>query len=39
VPFTAGIGSGLLSYLVMFGILFIVPFYLSNVPIVFCSFR
>jgi EmrB/QacA subfamily drug resistance transporter len=29
VPFTAGIGSGLLSYLVMFGILFIVPFYLE----------
>jgi EmrB/QacA subfamily drug resistance transporter len=29
VPFTAGIGSGLLSYLVMFGTLFIVPFYLE----------
>jgi hypothetical protein len=29
VPFTAGIGSGLLSYLVMFGVLFILPFYLE----------
>ncbi|HZU12106.1 MAG TPA: MFS transporter [Chloroflexota bacterium] len=29
VPFSAGIASGLLSYLVMFGVLFIVPFYLE----------
>jgi EmrB/QacA subfamily drug resistance transporter len=29
IAFTAGIGSGLLSYLVMFGLLFIVPFYLE----------
>ncbi|MDQ2744970.1 MAG: MFS transporter, partial [Chloroflexota bacterium] len=29
VAFTAGIVSGLLSYLVMFGVLFIVPFYLE----------
>jgi EmrB/QacA subfamily drug resistance transporter len=28
--FTAGIGSGLLSYLVMFGTLFVVPFYLQR---------
>ncbi|HLJ66695.1 MAG TPA: MFS transporter [Chloroflexota bacterium] len=28
-PFTAGLGSGLLSYLVMFGVLFVVPFYLE----------
>lgn len=30
LPFTAGIGSGLLSYLVMFGTLFVVPFYLQR---------
>ncbi|HUZ35139.1 MAG TPA: DHA2 family efflux MFS transporter permease subunit [Streptosporangiaceae bacterium] len=29
VPFTAGIASGLLSYLVLFGILTVVPFYLE----------
>ncbi|MGH2443779.1 MAG: MFS transporter, partial [Chloroflexota bacterium] len=29
IPFSAGIGSGLLSYLALFGILFIVPFYLE----------
>jgi len=29
IPFAAGIASGLLSYLVMFGVLFIVPFYLE----------
>jgi EmrB/QacA subfamily drug resistance transporter len=29
VPFTAGVASGLLSYLVMFGILTVVPFYLE----------
>ena len=28
-PFTGGIESGLLSYLVMFGVLFVVPFYLE----------
>ncbi|HUY61674.1 MAG TPA: DHA2 family efflux MFS transporter permease subunit [Candidatus Dormibacteraeota bacterium] len=28
VPFTAGITSGLLSYLVLFGVLFVVPFFL-----------
>lgn len=30
VPFSAGIASGLLSYLVMFGVLFVVPFYLQR---------
>ena len=30
VPFTAGIASGLLSYLVLFGVLFVVPFYLER---------
>jgi EmrB/QacA subfamily drug resistance transporter len=30
VPFTAGIASGLLSYLVLFGTLFVVPFYLER---------
>ncbi|MHB8328787.1 MAG: MFS transporter, partial [Acidimicrobiales bacterium] len=30
VPFTAGISSGLLSYLVLFGVLFVVPFYLER---------
>jgi EmrB/QacA subfamily drug resistance transporter len=29
VPFSAGVGSGLLSYLVLFGILTVVPFYLE----------
>ena len=29
-PFTAGIVSGLLSYLVLFGTLFVVPFYLER---------
>ena len=29
IPFTAGIASGLLSYLVLFGILTVVPFYLE----------
>ncbi len=29
VPFAAGIASGLLSYLVLFGTLFVVPFYLE----------
>lgn len=28
--FSAGIGAGLLSYLVMFGVLFVVPFYLET---------
>ncbi|HXZ99225.1 MAG TPA: DHA2 family efflux MFS transporter permease subunit [Candidatus Binatia bacterium] len=32
VRFSAGISSGLLSYLVMFGTLFIVPFYLEDGP-------
>jgi EmrB/QacA subfamily drug resistance transporter len=31
VPFSAGIASGLLSYLVLFGVLFLVPFYLERV--------
>jgi EmrB/QacA subfamily drug resistance transporter len=30
VPFAAGIASGLLSYLVLFGTLFVVPFYLER---------
>ncbi len=30
VPFAAGIGSGLLSYVVLFGTLFVVPFYLER---------
>jgi len=30
VPFAAGISSGLLSYLVLFGTLFVVPFYLER---------
>jgi EmrB/QacA subfamily drug resistance transporter len=30
VPFAAGIASGLLSYLVLFGTLFLVPFYLER---------
>lgn len=30
LPFTASLGSGLLSYLIMFGVLFIVPFYLES---------
>lgn len=30
VSFSVGIGSGLLSYLVLFGTLFVVPFYLEN---------
>ncbi len=30
IPFSAGIASGLLSYLVLFGALFIVPFYLER---------
>jgi EmrB/QacA subfamily drug resistance transporter len=30
LPFSAGIASGLLSYLVMFGSLFVVPFYLER---------
>lgn len=30
VAFSAGISSGLLSYLVMFGVLFVVPFYLQR---------
>ena len=30
IPFTAGITSGLLSYLVLFGTLFVVPFYLER---------
>jgi EmrB/QacA subfamily drug resistance transporter len=30
VPFSAGVGSGLLSYLVMFGVLFVVPFYFET---------
>jgi EmrB/QacA subfamily drug resistance transporter len=30
VPFSAGITSGLLSYLVLFGVLFVVPFYLER---------
>jgi EmrB/QacA subfamily drug resistance transporter len=30
VPFSAGIASGLLSYLVLFGTLFVVPFYLER---------
>lgn len=30
LPFTIGISSGLLSYLVMFGVLFVVPFYLER---------
>jgi len=30
VPFSAGIASGLLSYLVMFGSLFVVPFYFER---------
>lgn len=30
IPFTAGIASGLLSYLVLFGTLFVVPFYLER---------
>ncbi|MGH9485809.1 MAG: MFS transporter, partial [Terriglobales bacterium] len=30
VAFTAGIASGLLSYLALFGVLFIVPFYLED---------
>ncbi|MGH9305210.1 MAG: DHA2 family efflux MFS transporter permease subunit, partial [Acidimicrobiales bacterium] len=30
VPFSAGISSGLLSYMVMFGSLFVVPFYLER---------
>jgi EmrB/QacA subfamily drug resistance transporter len=30
VPFSAGIASGFLSYLVMFGSLFVVPFYLER---------
>jgi len=30
IPFSAGISSGLLSYLVMFGVLFAVPFFLER---------
>ena len=30
IPFAAGIASGLLSYLVLFGTLFVVPFYLER---------
>jgi len=30
VPFSAGIASGLLSYLLLFGVLFVVPFYLER---------
>ena len=30
VPFSAGISSGLLSYVVLFGVLFVVPFYLER---------
>ena len=30
VPFTAGVASGLLSYVVLFGTLFVVPFYLER---------
>ncbi len=30
IPFAAGISSGLLSYLVMFGVLFAVPFFLER---------
>lgn len=30
VPFAAGVGSGLLSYIVLFGTLFVVPFYLER---------
>jgi len=30
LPFSAGISSGLLAYLVMFGVLFVVPFYLET---------
>ena len=30
MPFTVGVTSGLLSYLVMFGVLFVVPFYLER---------
>jgi len=30
VPFAAGISSGLLSYVVLFGVLFVVPFYLER---------
>ncbi|HZD67072.1 MAG TPA: MFS transporter, partial [Acidimicrobiales bacterium] len=30
VPFSAGIASGLLSYLVLFGVLFVVPYLLEN---------
>lgn len=30
IPFSAGISSGLLSYLVTFGVLFVVPFYLQR---------
>ncbi len=30
VPFSAGISSGLLSYLVLFGVLFVVPFFLER---------
>ncbi len=30
LPFTAGISSGFLSYLVLFGVLFVVPFYLER---------
>ncbi len=31
IPFSAGIASGLLSYLVMFGVLLVVPFFLERV--------
>ncbi|MGH2842222.1 MAG: DHA2 family efflux MFS transporter permease subunit [Solirubrobacteraceae bacterium] len=30
IPFSAGISSGLLSYLALFGVLFVVPFYLDR---------
>ncbi|MGH9063486.1 MAG: DHA2 family efflux MFS transporter permease subunit [Acidimicrobiales bacterium] len=30
VPFSAGVASGLLSYLVLFGVLFVVPFFLER---------